>query len=914
MNRSKETIFAVLFSATLFVACSEDVAERGNSGMPISFELSTVQEKPIVSRASQSVTTNSVLTDKVGNTLSISVTETEGINLTDKESDISITSFTPSTRGSAITTDNISSIGVTAYDHTGSFGGSTATASGGYGFQNETFSVSSQVATTSKKWPVAGHNLSFFAYAPSGAATVANTSAGFPSFDYTASGEQDLLVATSLDNANTITTDGVQGRVPLTFNHALSAIIFTFSDLGTEAGTVSVTIGGVYNTNTYTYSSTGGSWGNSPSGSGTYTVSSLSAADGERTTLSSGVLFLMPQTIPDAATLSISYTDGAGYTHAFSKQLNQLGIASLVPGHTYVYTIGASAIGAMSVSYPAWTGLALADSPVNAYTTSDFFGLFAVDATGKILISNLKMQAGDGANTTLSNASGTNPFLSDKYTYYLYYPWQSDENFTASGKIGEALARNNTAPGYSSGALPDADTFFSNVISGWTVATTQNTVALVKAQDLQVAKISGTSFAMIHKMGLAKITPTAKAVTQKITWTFTAPQTAHTSYTESKTSGTTGSVTASTSFNTATASRLCNSSGYWTIVKATGESTSTAVSLGTVNTVADNWSQSVSGIGFGKYQNYNVTSSRTFQYFQADFPYNSSKTYYEITLPSCGSYKLEVYGASASTNYGTPGIGGYTYGNYNVTSSGTKLYVCVGGAGTCGSYICSTPSNAGYNGGGYGQAGGGGATHIAQTLVSPGVLSAYSSSTNQANVLVVAGGAGNADLGYGGNGGGGNNNGENGVYNGATYGTGGTQSSGGVGLNNTSPCNGSFGQGGSNNQNTTDGRNDCSAGGGGGWYGGGCSTVVGSGPGGGGSGHINTSKISSPYGGTTGGGTLGAKSVYIGLNLYGFPMLPRRKLVLLCQCGRQWVSLPSFDNLADQWSRVNLDLQFRIGC
>ena len=352
-------------------------------------------------------------------------------------------------------------------------------------------------------------------------------------------------------------------------------------------------------------------------------------------------------------------------------------------------------------------------------------------------------------------------------------------------------------------------------------------------------------------MGLAKITPSSKAVTQKVTWNFTAPQTAHTAYTETKTTGTTGSVTASTAFNATTAARLLNKNGYWTILKATAENTSESISLGTQTTVADSWTQNVSGIGYGKFNNYLLYSSRTFQNFEANFPYNSSKTFYQITLPWHGAYKLEVYGASGTTNYGTPGTGGYTYGTYTIDQSGDKkLYVCVGGAGTYGGNTQSSTSYAGYNGGGYGQEGGGGATHIATSLVGTGELVKYSSATNQALVLVVAGGAGNADLGTGGNGGGGNSNGTDGVQGtGAGYGRKGTTTAGGQGYGNTSPGNGSFGQGGS----MSNGTGDSAAAGGGGWYGGGSSTAVSSGPGGGGSGHINASKISGG-GGTTGGG------------------------------------------------------------
>ncbi len=356
-------------------------------------------------------------------------------------------------------------------------------------------------------------------------------------------------------------------------------------------------------------------------------------------------------------------------------------------------------------------------------------------------------------------------------------------------------------------------------------------------------------------MGLVKITPSSKSVTKTLTWNFTAPQTAHTTYTQTKSGTTDGTVTASTSFNSATSSRLCNSSGYWTIVKATGESASETVSLGTVTTVADDWSQSVSGVGYGKYTNYYVYSTRTFQNFVANFPYNSSKTYYQITLPSHGPYKLEVCGASAASSYGTGGKGGYTYGIYTVSSDNEKLYVCVGGIGTNGGngtqYYPANTSYAGFNGGGYGQAGGGGATHIAQILVGSGVLSAYESYKDY--VLLVGGGAGNADWGTGGHGGGGNGSGTDGIYQNVSYGRGGTATAGGQGYGNKSPYNGSFGQGG----NTSNGSSDSAPGGGGGWYGGGASTVLENCPSGGGSGHINTNKITNS-GGTTGASTQGA--------------------------------------------------------
>ena len=257
---------------------------------------------------------------------------------------------------------------------------------------------------------------------------------------------------------------------------------------------------------------------------------------------------------------------------------------------------------------------------------------------------------------------------------------------------------------------------------------------------------------MTHKMGLAKITPISKAVTLKVTWDYTAPQTAHTEYSETKTPGTTGSVTASTSFDDATSSRLCNSSGYWTIVKATDENNCIAVSLGTITTDADNWTQSVTDIGYGKYKNYDVTSSRTFQQFEANFPYNSSKTYYQITLPWHGTFTATLYGAQGG--YDGSQAGGY--GGCVVASKyfpdNTVLYVCVGGMGA----TSASGSGGGYNGGGNagsvgGAGGGGGGTDIRNSTV------------NNSRTLVAGGGGGGTASVYGGYDGGAAGSGNNGT-------------------------------------------------------------------------------------------------------------------------------------------------------
>ncbi|BCS85849.1 fimbrillin family protein [Prevotella herbatica] len=220
----------------------------------------------------------------------------------------------------------------------------------------------------------------------------------------------------------------------------------------------------------------------------------------------------------------------------------------------------------------------------------------------------------------------------------------------------------------------------------------------------------------------------------------------------------------------------------------------------------------------GKVYKYHLSyAPKTFDY---------TGTVQTYTIPVTGTYKLEVWGAQG----GGGGYGGYAFGNIYLTQS-SLLYFCIGGAGTynLNGSILSNPLTAGYNGGGYGQCGGGGATHIA--ITNRGVLKNYLS--YQAEILLVAGGGGGGDgtpVGVGGGTTGGD---------GTSSGSGGTQTTGGTGIGS-----GSFGQGG--NIGTTN--NDSAGAGGGGWYGGGSSGQPQIGSGGGGSGHIGTSLISGSTG------------------------------------------------------------------
>jgi hypothetical protein len=179
-----------------------------------------------------------------------------------------------------------------------------------------------------------------------------------------------------------------------------------------------------------------------------------------------------------------------------------------------------------------------------------------------------------------------------------------------------------------------------------------------------------------------------------------------------------------------------------------------------------------------------------------------------LSIPTTGNYKIECWGADGGdiTNAvasGSGGKGGYSAGEFNVTTPGMLLNILVGGKGGSATGTSGPSGSGGWNGGGGGGnigksgGGGGGATDIR--------LGGISAS----NRIIVAGGGGGAAyynlVAAGGNGGG--PNGQNGdITNSAsvtTVGGGGAGATGGApGLSPTGyvPTNGtSTGGGGAGN-------------------------------------------------------------------------------------------------------------------
>ncbi|MBR6073021.1 MAG: InlB B-repeat-containing protein [Bacilli bacterium] len=229
------------------------------------------------------------------------------------------------------------------------------------------------------------------------------------------------------------------------------------------------------------------------------------------------------------------------------------------------------------------------------------------------------------------------------------------------------------------------------------------------------------------------------------------------------------------------------------------------------------------------------------------FDYLGDEDILPITCP--GKYSLEVWGAQGgygikdgSANQGTPGYGGYAYGEVNL-NTGETLYINVGGRGENAS-LSKCPQG-GYNGGGSGtndgggctnandddaSGAGGGATHIA---LKSGLLKDLENDKDK--ILIVAGGGGGAAYNYTGGSGGGFKGG----FNDGTTQTTADQESGYL-----------FGQGkngeGVRQNSCSEGSTSCVgvAGGGGGWYGGLSQDKEYHSSGTGGSGYIGNTRLS----------------------------------------------------------------------
>lgn len=815
MKRLRFISYAIM-SFTLMAlqqSCSSDNnASSDISGTPITFSISTTAENPNTAATRTANQPQEIILDPIKMTSNLD----SAVYLHTIISDFPVEEQPTAATKGALTT-SISSFGVSAYKYSS---GIAADATELYIDNNEaTVSSSSASTSTTYYWPNnTTDNLAFYAYAPWNNSDVAIQTDRRQikySVNSTVESQQDLLTASSLDN--NIGTDASK-TVDLTFNHALTAINFVVgSDM--IPGTIkSISFENIITSGTYTI---GGSWSGTTTSTFTYTPNkAIAGTNGEAITSSSDntTLLMIPQSFTaDNQKIKIVFNDGSA-DHTLYAALKA---TKWEAGKQITYKISSSAVTTLTIgtiTFPtAWSSYSF---PKTTFANGDAAGIFIVDNNNKVKNANVKLTYN---GTTWTSASKL--IYSPKYKYFVYYPYKA--SLTGAPAAG------------SSNTSTTAASFFSSVISNWTISTTQTSSTLI-SEDLQYAlgtttsSNSSVSFTMAHGMGLAKIVLGSKQV--PTTRTFSANS--NTSYLDSSDKKT---ISASNNFDGNTPALI--SSNYLALVKP-----NSATIFKSVTSDPKKWSSNLTyNIAANGYSSQTALPSRAYVYMARKYTYTGNIVSY--TIPATGTYKLEVWGgqggaAGTGTSYIAGGLGGKSIGTKTLNVN-TTLYIVIGGKGTDCPNTNSSSSTGGYNGGGrsytWGTTAngtGGGATHIATKT---GLLSTLAS--DKSSVLIVAGGGGaSASNNAGGTTKGGYGGGENGgtgdvsPNNDEDRGVGGSQTAGGGYIHNTSssnatvaPSSGGFGYGG--NGSTIGG-----AGGGAGYYGGGGASVWGGG--GGGSGYV----------------------------------------------------------------------------
>lgn len=521
-NKMKQqAISFLLMSALVCSACSDSQDLSGNiplSGDRIAFQaelLDGFQSSTAKSRA-QSAFTGVAMEQKV---LPLGGDLVEPLYLHPLEVD--------NTAGSMAETANaaigMSSRGtlVSSSSWTGEFGVSAVYTKSGASrsfFQDQKASKSGNIWYASgdtQAWPTDGA-LSFYAYAPYQHASlslqgsddvtknktlryVASTSLG---------SQPDLIVAKS-ENIS-CTSSSANTAVQLKFSHALTAITFSVSADMIPGTVKSIKVKNVSGQGDYNIST--GTWGSLGAASASYAISlgtsgaGIAVKAGESKALTDGfsALLMVPQTFAagSSAQIEMVFHDGNNDRTVTAS----LAGTSWDAGKHITYVLSASSITTLQlggITFPTSWSRSYTSTTYHlksAYANDDKMGLFVVDDSKKVIASNVQLSYNGSA---WSLPSGSKQKFSPKYSYFVYYPYQS----SLTGL---------PAQGASVSDVSSAKAFFSSAISTWSsskLANDQSTLAKMNACDLQIGMGSLTSdgtkiqfAANTHAMGLADIT------------------------------------------------------------------------------------------------------------------------------------------------------------------------------------------------------------------------------------------------------------------------------------------------------------------------------------------------------------------------------------------------------------------------
>ena len=528
-NKMKQqAISFLLMSALICSACSDSQDLSGNiplSGDRIAFQaelLDGFQSSTAKSRA-QSAFTGVAMEQKV---LPLGGDLMEPLYLHPLEVD--------NTAGSMAETANaaigMSSRGtlVSSSSWTGEFGVSAVYTKSGASqsfFQDQKASKSGNIwyaSGNTQAWPTDG-TLSFYAYAPYQHASLSlqgsddvtkNKTLRYVASTSNISAQPDLIVARSENISRTSSLPN--SAVPLKFSHALTAITFSVSADMIPGTVKSITVKNVSGQGDYNIST--GTWGSLGAASASYAISlgtsgagiAVKAGESKALTDGSSALLMVPQTFAagSSAQIEMVFHDG----NKDRTVTASLAGTSWDAGKHITYVLSASSITTLQlggIAFPtSWShSYTSTTNPLkSAYANGDKMGLFVVDDSKKVIASNVQLSYNGSA---WSLPSGSKQKFSPKYSYFVYYPYQS----SLTGL---------PAQGASVSDVSSAKAFFSSAISTWSsskLAPDQSTLDKMNACDLQIGMGSLTSdgtkiqfAANTHAMGLADITLGSKTV------------------------------------------------------------------------------------------------------------------------------------------------------------------------------------------------------------------------------------------------------------------------------------------------------------------------------------------------------------------------------------------------------------------
>ena len=237
----------------------------------------------------------------------------------------------PATRAAAKTaTDFYENFGVIAFDYASTMSWNNVksnTAPSVYNAKASQFG-GKWVVDSNNHWPGPSKKVSFFAYAPYSDATAPKgialsdqTATGAPKITYTvpstAAEQSDLLVATALNQNGSGTSSP-----SLQFFHALCGVKFAVGSMEGINNITKITISGVHNKGTLEIG--GSAWTVDDYSKSSYTIDKTSepiSVGNENQDITSGndLLFLMPQTVPADAKLTIT-ANGKDYSTSIAGE------------------------------------------------------------------------------------------------------------------------------------------------------------------------------------------------------------------------------------------------------------------------------------------------------------------------------------------------------------------------------------------------------------------------------------------------------------------------------------------------------------------------------------------------------------------------------------------------------------------